>query len=174
MAKNVVVGIGNLLFRDDGVGVIVVAFLKKNFSFSPQVELLDGGTLGFNLIEYFLEYDNVLLVDAISLDDEPGEIYVIPSAELLGSGGYKKTAHEVEVVSMLEACELYEKRANVTVYGIVPKDAQSVEIGLSEVIENKFDILVENVIKGVKKLNVKVTKTNNFTLNEIIESVKRV
>ena len=72
--KNIVIGVGNLLFCDDGVGVIAVEYLKKKYDFSDGFELLDGGTLGFNLIEYFTEYDNVFIVDTISIDDNSGEI----------------------------------------------------------------------------------------------------
>ena len=141
--KSIVIGIGNLLFCDDGIGVIAIKYLKENFEFTPELELLDGGTLGFNLAEYFLEYDNVFIIDTISTNDKAGEIYKIPSDELLGSGAYKKTAHEVEVIQMLEICELYDKKAEVTIFAIVPDDIKSVKIGLSEILKNKFDILIQ-------------------------------
>jgi len=170
--KNIVIGIGNLLFCDDGIGVIAVKYLEKNYEFEPSLELLDGGTLGFNLAEYFLEYENVFIIDTISTDDEAGTIYKIPSDKLLGAGSYKKTAHEVEVVQMLEACELYDKKAKITIFGIVPKDITSVEIGLSEVLESKFDMLILSVIKEVKELGVKAIKKDDISLDEIIKKLK--
>ena len=106
MAKNIVIGVGNLLFCDDGTGVIAASYLNKNFDYEPSLEVIDGGTLGLSLIEYFVEYDNVLIIDTISTDAAAGTIYKIPSSALLGADSYKKTAHEVEVVQMLEACEL--------------------------------------------------------------------
>ncbi len=169
--KNIVIGIGNLLFYDDGVGVIAVNYLKKNFEFKPELELLDGGTLGFNLAEYFLDYDNVFIIDAISTDEEAGSIYKIPSDELLGSGSYKKTAHEVEVVQMLEACELHEKKVNITIFGIVPEDINSVKIGLSKILQSKFDIFIKTLIENIETLNIKVTKKSDFTLSEIIKEL---
>lgn len=172
--KSIVIGIGNILFNDDGIGIIAIEYLKKNFEFTPELELLDGGTLGFNLAQYFLEYDNVLIIDTISANDKAGEIYKIPSSELLGGSSYKNTAHEVEVIQMLEACELYDKKAEVTILGIVPEDIISVKIGLSEVLENKFDILIKSIIKEIEKLEVISSRTNNFALREIIESLQRV
>ena len=62
---------------------------------------------------------------------------------MLGGGSYKKTAHEVEVVQMLEICELYDKKAKVTVLAIVPEDIQTVQIGLSESLKSKFDKLIK-------------------------------
>lgn len=168
MAKNIIIGIGNLLFCDDGIGVIAIAYLKQNFEFAPDVELLDGGTLGFNLVEYFLEYDNVFIIDTISANDTVGTIYKIPSDVLLGSSKYKNTAHEVEVVQMLEACELHGKRANITIFGIIPEDINSVKIGLSEVLETRFEILMQTLLQEVTSLGVKVSRKNNYSLKEIV------
>ena len=170
--KNIVIGVGNLLFCDDGIGVIAIKYLKENFVFKPELELLDGGTLGFNLAEYFLEYDNVFIIDTISADDEVGSIYEIPSDELLGSGNYKKTAHEVEVVQMLEACELYDKKADITIFGILPQDIQSVKIGLSEVLSSKFDALIQTVINAIEKLDIEVVRVAEVSLANITKELK--
>ena len=170
--KNIVIGVGNLLFCDDGVGIIAINYLREKFEFEPELELLDGGTLGFNLAEFFLDYDNVFIIDTISTDDEAGTIYKIPSDELLGSGSYKKTAHEVEVVQMLEACELHDKKAEVTIFGIVAKDINTVEIGLSQTLKSRFDLLIETLISNIEKLGIKVTKKSNLTLSDIIKELK--
>ena len=174
MAKNIIIGIGNLLFCDDGIGVIVALYLEKNYVFTPELELLDGGTLGFNLAEYFLEYDNVFIIDTISSHDEVGSIYKIPSDKLLGGRSYKNTAHEIEVIQMLEACEFYDKRAKVTIIGIVPHDINSVEIGLSEILKLKFDMLIEVIIEAVKELGIEVVKKRNETLESTIEELKGI
>lgn len=139
--KNIVIGVGNILFCDDGLGALVVEHLRKNYTFEPELELLDGGTLGFGLLEYFSEYDNVFIVDTISAKGEAGDVYVIPSDELLGGVSYKNTAHEVEVLQMLEACEVYGKKANITIFGVVPKDIITPKIGLSKELDEKFGML---------------------------------
>ena len=172
MAKNIVIGVGNLLFKDDGIGVIAASYLRKNFNYEPELEILDGGTLGLNLIEYFVDYDNVFIIDTISIDEEVGSIYKIPSHELLSGGRYKNTAHEVEVVQMLEAAELHETQANITIFGVVPEDINSVEIGLSKSLVDKFDMLIQAVIKSVEELDIIVTKKADFTPQEIIKELK--
>jgi len=171
MKKNIIIGVGNLLFCDDGIGVFAIKYLKENFNYKPNLELLDGGTLGFNLAQYFLDYDNVFIIDTISIDEEIGTIYKIPSNELLGQRSYKKTAHEVEVIQMLEACELYDKKAKVTIFGIVPEDIYSVKIGLSKVLIDKFDVLIQTIIEEVKLLDVSVTRKNNILLSNIISQL---
>ncbi|OIP54628.1 MAG: Ni/Fe hydrogenase [Helicobacteraceae bacterium CG2_30_36_10] len=172
MTKNIVIGVGNLLFCDDGIGVIALHYLRKNYGFTPELELLDGGTLGFNLAEYFLEYDNVFIIDTIFASDEVGTIYKIPSDELLSSCRYKNTAHEVEVVQMLEACELHGKRANVTVFGIIPQDINSVKIGLSEILHTKVEMLIQAVIQEIEALDVKVIRKADVSLEEVIKTLK--
>lgn len=170
--KNIVIGIGNLLFLDDGVGVIAVKYLSENFTFTPKLELLDGGTLGFNLAEYFLDYDNVFIVDTISIDDEPGSLYKVPAHELLQGENHKKTAHEVEVLQMLQACELYDKKADITIFGVVPSDISTVKIGLSEALVEKFDVLIDTLIQSIQELDIKVQRRNNVTLQEIIRNIE--
>ena len=169
MKKTAVIGVGNILFCDDGVGVYVVRYLRENYLFEPAVELVDGGTAGFGLFEYFREYDDVLLLDTLSLDDVAGSIYKIPSHELLGLGGYKKTAHEVEVLQMLEMCELHDAKANITLFGIVPQDITTPKIGLSEVLRWRFELLVQTVIGALEGLGVEVVKKGSLDLDAIIE-----
>ncbi|MDD2653181.1 MAG: HyaD/HybD family hydrogenase maturation endopeptidase [Sulfurimonas sp.] len=172
MKKIIVIGVGNLLFCDDGVGVIAAQYLRENFIFEPEIAVVDGGTLGFGLFEYFSTYDTVFVVDTISIDDEAGEIYKIPSHELLTLGGYKKSAHEVEVLQMLEICELYDKKADVTIIAVVPEDIATPKIGLSQTIKDVFDSLINIVISELEALGIKAIKKDNFDLSDIIELKK--
>jgi hydrogenase maturation protease len=169
--KNIIIGIGNLLFCDDGIGIIAIDFLKKNYTFEPELELLDGGTLGFNLAEYFLEYENVIILDTISTDDYAGSIYKIPSNKLLGGSKYKNTAHEVEVIEMLEACELHDKKAKVTIIAITPEDINSVKIGLSDTLSKKFIPFINEILNEIYLLNIKPKQKNNIPLKEILNSL---
>jgi len=171
MKKIAVIGVGNLLFCDDGIGIIAAEYLRQNFSFEPEVKIVDGGTLGFGLYGYFAEYDNVLILDTLSMDDEAGAIYKIPSKELLRLGGYKKTAHEVEVVQMLEICELHETKAEVTLIGIVAKDVSSTKIGLSEVVQSRFEFLIQTVVKELKNLGIEAVKKETLDFDAIVNKL---
>ena len=156
--KNIVVGVGNVLFKDEGVGIYASKFLQENYEFDESLEIIDGGTLGFKLMTYFQEYDNVIILDTVSVEDEPGSIYRLPSDVLLGMGQYRKTAHEVEIVEMLEICSVLEKHAEVTIIGIIPEDIVSVKIGLTKTIEDKFMGLINQAIEDIEKLDIKVIK----------------
>ncbi len=169
MSSIVVIGVGNILFKDEGVGVYASRYLEENFCFDPPIDIVDGGTLGLNLMNYYLSYDKVLIIDTLSIDDTPGSVYHIPADELIGLGNYRKTAHEVEVVAMVEICSLLGNMAEVSVMGIVPEDIKSIGIALSRSIEDRFDTLIADVLSELKKANINVIANDTpKTLLEII------
>ena len=170
--KNIIIGVGNVLFKDEGIGIFASKYLEENYSYDDtDLEIMDGGTLGFKLMRYFQEYDNVVILDTISVEDKPGEIYRLPSDVLLGMGNYRKTAHEVEIIEMLEICSLLEKHAAVTILGIIPEDIQKVQIGLTQNIENKFEEYILNVIKEIENMGVTITKTGDLSVKQIAMSL---
>ncbi len=158
--KNIVIGVGNLLFKDEGVGILAAKYLEENYKFEGDIEIIDGGTLGFKLMTYFQEYDNVIILDTVSIEDKVGDIYRLPSDVLLGLGQYRKTAHEVEIVEMLEICSVLDKHAEVTIIGIIPEDIVSVQIGLTKTIEGKFMGLINQAIIDIENLGIKVEKND--------------
>lgn len=171
MKKNIVVGVGNMLFKDEGVGIYASEYLKQNYEFDGDLEIIDGGTLGFKLMTYFQEYENVIILDTVSIEENPGEIYRLPSDVLLGMGNYRKTAHEVEIVEMLEIVSVLDSHANVTILGIIPEDIISVGIGLTETIENRFEEFILNALKEIESLGVKTKKVNNIAIPDIVKSM---
>ena len=167
--KIVVIGIGNILFKDEGVGIYASKYLKENYDFSIAVDIIDGGTLGFKLMTYYQSYDRVIILDTVSIKDEAGSIYNLPSDALMGLGSYRQTAHEVEVVEMLEICSMVESMAEVSVIGIVPKDIESVEIDLTNELKERFYGFIEAVLKELEGVGVEVVKKRSSkSLEEII------
>lgn len=165
--RNIVIGVGNVLFKDEGVGIYASRLLRDNYSFNSELEIMDGGTLGFKLMTFFQEYDNVIILDTVSIEDKAGEVFRLPSDVLLGLGTYRKTAHEVEIVEMLEICSVLDKHANVVILGIIPEDIETVEIGLTKTIEEKISFLVDNAVKEVESLGIKATKKDDKSVKQI-------
>ena len=170
--RNIVIGVGNMLFKDEGIGIYAAEYIKQNYKFDDEeLEIIDGGTLGFKLMAYFQEYDNVIILDTVSIEDKIGDIYRLPSDVLLGLGNYRKTAHEVEIVEMLEIVSVLDSHANVTIIGIIPEDIISVEIGLTQSMENRFEEFILNSIKEIESLGIKATKINNILIPDIVKSM---
>ncbi|RMD45182.1 MAG: hydrogenase maturation protease [Aquificota bacterium] len=169
MKKIGVVGVGNILFKDEGIGVFVVKYLQENYRFEPEVDLIDAGTLGFGLMSYLHEYDHIILIDTISVKDKPGSVYRLTPEELSGLASYHQTAHEVEVLQMIELTPLTGKMANIIVLGVVPENINESEIGLTETLEDiPFKTVVAQVIKELEKIGVSCEKVKNTSLKDTI------
>ena len=168
-----VIGVGNILFMDDGIGVYAAKYLEMNYCFEPAIEIIDGGTLGFNLMRYFQEYDHVFILDTLSIDEEVGSIYHLPSDVLLGLGDTRKTVHEVEVTQMIELASLMDTRASISVLGIIPSDIQMVAMNLSPIVKERFATFIQSLLKILEEVGVTVTVNEPLiTLNEVIESYR--
>lgn len=164
-----IVGAGTIIYQDEGVGVYAAKYLEENYDFDGDVTIVDGGVLGFQLMKYYQEYDHVIILDTITMDDAVGSIYNIPSEELLGLGSYKQTAHEVEIVEMLEICSLLEKMAHVNIVGVVPEDIESVNIDLTDTLKKAFPTMIKTALSELNKIGVQTTKKEQYTpLEQII------
>jgi len=169
--RTVIIGAGTVIYQDEGIGVYAAKYMEENFTFMDDVTLVDGGVLGFLLMTYYQDYDKVIILDTITMDDTVGSIYNLPSHELLGLGSYKQTAHEVEIIEMLEICSLLEKMAEVNIIGIVPQDIKTVNVGLSDEMKNKFDNLINAAIDELDKSGIKYKRNNDTVmLDDIIET----
>lgn len=168
--KNLLIGVGNVLFKDEGVGVYAAKYLENNYSFDDSLEIIDGGVLGFKLMALFQEYENVIILDTVSIEDSPGSVYRLPSDVLMGLGSYRKTAHEVEIIEMLEICSMLEKMANVVVIGIVPLDIESVENALTDEVISAMPQYLRTVLDELDTLGVKYEKKNNIAIESLIEN----
>ncbi len=170
--KTAIVGAGTVIYQDEGVGVFAAKYIEENYTFdNNDVTMVDGGVLGFQLMVYYQEYDKVIILDTITMDDEVGSIYNLPSEELLGLGSYKQTAHEVEIIEMLEICSLLETMAEVNIVGIVPEDIETVVVGLTQKMRDNFFNLVNAGLGELDKAGIKYTKNETeVTLDTIIDS----
>lgn len=124
-----ILGIGNILRKDDGAGIRVIDHLRKQ-TLPPGVSVLDGGTAGIDLLTYIEGVDRLIIVDAILADGTPGDIRTltgdaIREQDILLSGHYGRLS------DMLDLAAELGKRPETLVVGIIPRDCESYEMGLS-------------------------------------------
>lgn len=168
-----ILGVGNILEMDDGIAVYATAYLEQNYHFEPAINIINGGVEGINLLNVFIENERVLILDAISIDDEPGSIYHIPSHELSGFGVNSGGAHEVGVMQCIDMLELMDKpQPKSSVLGIIP-DTVKVHIGLTPRLSGLFDTYIDTVVKIVESEGIVATKKRDIiTVDTIIEKFK--
>ena len=80
--KTALLGIGNILLKDEGVGVHVVNAIKEGYTFSPEVEIIDGGTLGLDLLPFIEGKEGLLIIDAVNFGKDPGYIGILENEEI--------------------------------------------------------------------------------------------
>ncbi len=107
----VVLGIGNVLLRDDGVGIQVIREIeglveRGELDLPPDTELLDGGTLGLDLLPRISDARALLLVDAIDLRDEPGTIRILRGPDIPGALSGHVSPHQVGIGDLIAAARL--------------------------------------------------------------------
>lgn len=171
--STVVLGVGNVLEEDDGIGIYACAYLNANYTFTPEIEVINGGVEGINLLNLFMEHDRIIILDTINLDDEAGSIYNIPSYELSGYGLNSGGAHEVGVMQCLDMIELMgHPLPESNVIGIIPKSI-TFHMGLSDELSKQFNTYINTVINYIKTIEIDATQKETLTsLNEIIEGFK--
>ncbi|MDX1295780.1 MAG: hydrogenase maturation protease, partial [Sulfurimonadaceae bacterium] len=128
---------------------------------------------GINLLDIFIENDDVIVLDTLLLEDEPGSIYNIPSHELGGMGLNSGGAHEVGVLQCLDMIALLDKEPpNSNIIGIIPQEI-TFEMNLSDTLKEKFDHFIAAALNELKSKGVNAERNkNNTTLTTIIERVK--
>ncbi len=155
----VVLGVGNILLKDEGVGVRVIEKLQGQYTLPENVRVVDGGTQGLWLLSTIQEADHLIVVDAVLGGDEPGTIYRLTKDDLPKGLRVKQSAHDSDLVEALNLCALLEAEPkSVVVVGIEPADIQPFGVDLTEKIAVKVDELVLRVLDELKALGVESQK----------------
>jgi hydrogenase maturation protease len=147
-----VLGLGNVLCGDDGLGVVAVHLLRRGYQAPAGVSVLDGGTLGLSLLPYLEEAREAILVDAIRGDGPPGTLVRIEGEEVAPAVAARLSVHQVGVADLLEGArwrETYPSR--VILLGLVP---ESLDLGLERTaaVEAALPGLVERVVEEARGL----------------------
>lgn len=168
--KAAIVGIGNIMFSDDGLGIYVAKCLEKNFIRPPKVDIVDGGTLGFKLMTYFQEYDYICILSTTSEGEKPGEIFHFSVEELLSHGTCRQSANEVEVVQMLEICSILDdEMAKVDIVAMKPEDILPVEANLTQTVQHAVPDMIQKARSVLAKRGIELKpKSSQTPLSEII------
>jgi hydrogenase maturation protease len=150
MKKVVILGVGNILLSDEGVGVKTVWELEKKFEFPENVKLVDGGSGGFSLIPFIEEADRLLIIDAILGDNPPGTIYRFTLENIPETVAEKISLHELNLLDILNLVKLRNKLPEeVVIIGIEPKSLE-MSLELTPLIKDKQEELIKKVLEELK------------------------
>lgn len=145
-----ILGVGNILYTDEGFGVRVAEELEQRYEFSPNVETLDGGTLGFKLMGPIMESDHLIIVDIVLNDGKPGDVFRLKGEDLSKSLAFKNSMHQTDLLDVLAHCKLIGQVPDtVVLLGVEPKDYETMSTELSGELTDKLPDVLDAVLKEI-------------------------
>jgi hydrogenase maturation protease len=145
--RTVVIGLGNPLMGDDGLGIAALERLQETWDVPPDVELVDGGTWGMNLLPIIEAAGQVLLLDAIYAGAAPGTLVVIPRERLPRYLATKISPHQVDLRDVLALAELRGTLPQLTTaVGLQPARVEMIH-ELSPPLRERVDVVVAAAVK---------------------------
>ncbi|MBQ4567813.1 MAG: HyaD/HybD family hydrogenase maturation endopeptidase [Desulfovibrio sp.] len=126
-----VLGVGNILLRDEGFGVRALEYLQEHYTWPENVRLMDGGTQGLMLMSELQECDMVIVLDVVLGPEAPGTIYLLEGEDLRKSLSFRDSMHQTDLVDTLISCELAGHRPEAVVIGLQPFDYKTMQVELT-------------------------------------------
>ena len=153
-----ILGIGNVILRDEGFGVRVAEYLDKHYEFPESVQIVDGGTLGIELTQYVTGTEKLLVIDSINGGAEPGTTFRFHNDDVMEHFQDKLSAHEVGIQDVLGLLTVTgHKIPDVVVIGAQPYDVEA-GVELSDGMMKLLPQMVEQVLKELKNWGIEPKK----------------
>ena len=156
MDKIIILGIGNILISDEGFGVRVVEKLQERYEFPDNVQLLDGGTMGYELLHRLIGIQKLILIDAVNGGATPGTLFRFSGPEVNAYYRQKVSMHQLGIQEVLAMLEITDNTVpDLLVLGVQPA---SLEFGLdlSPTIEAAAETVAAQVITQLKDWQIPV------------------
>ena len=151
MKKILILGIGNLLMGDEGVGVHTIKALEGK-SFPDDVDILDGGTGGFHLMAYFQEYENIIMIDA-TMDKKPAGTVSIIEPKFASDFPKTLSAHDIGLKDMIESVTIIGKLPKIYLITVTIDTIQSMQMELSTKVKDAIPEVIEKIDALVSVIN---------------------
>lgn len=154
--KVIVLGIGNILLKDEGFGIHVVNELKRQYNFPSNVEVIDGGTAGINLLSIIETASHLILIDVVQSKKPPGTIFRFKPDKMPKDVVYKRSLHQIGFNEIFGIANILEKFPDTTIIGIQPMDIKSYEMDLTPELKKRVKDVVEIILMEIEGMGCKV------------------
>src|SRR5512134_2205547 len=147
-----VLGLGNLLCGDDGLGAAAVARLDRDWEAPDEALVLDGGTLGLSLLPYLEDADDAILVDAIRDEAPTGALVRLTGEDVAPAVLHRLSPHQVGVADLLDGARLHDRYPErLVLHGLVPRTLE-LGLGLSPAVAASLPELLRRVVAEAESL----------------------
>ncbi len=165
--KIAVLGIGNILLQDEGAGVRAVEALKEKYIFPENVELIDGGTMGLDLLPFIEGKDRVLIIDAVDFKEKAGTIKTIEHNNIPAFLNTKLSVHQIGVPDMIYAARFMGiAPPEMCLIGIQPNNIDT-GLEMSQEIKVKINELLEVVCDKLNEWGVEIKNKEHVPCDSV-------
>jgi len=166
-----ILGIGNVLFGDEGIGAHLANYLDEKYEFNSnehEVDVLDGGTLAHRLIPIITEYEAVLLIDCVTVADASiGEVYSFDFTDVPDFITWNGSAHEVEMLQTLQMIEMIGDLPPTKIVGVIPfVIGENSTFTMTDEVLKAAVIMERIILKYIEDFGVKISQKSDVTLEE--------
>jgi hydrogenase maturation protease len=156
-----ILGVGNILLADEGFGVHFVRWLSERYKPLENVSIIDGGTLGYALIDIICSCDHLIVIDVLKAKDTPGSIYRFNTQEMQAHMPPPTTAHEVTFFDVLFKVELMDELPETLFLCIAPQEYGEMKMEMTPVMREKFPVMEQFLLEELSKLNVTLERADH-------------
>jgi len=149
-----ILGIGSILFRDEGFGIRVVQRLEELCEFPENVTLVDGGVLGMNLLGIMSEADHLIVIDAIRNRGRPGTVYRLEGDEIPSRIRAKNSLHQIDFLETLTLCQALDRVPETVILGVEPEDIETLDVNLTPTLQARVEQVTEMVLQELNRLGI--------------------
>ena len=151
-----VLGIGNVLLTDEGIGVRALNELQRRYTFPENVELLDGGTAGIELLRHIRNRDYLIIIDAMKFDLQPGTVSRVEGQDVPAAFRTRISPHQLGLSDLLAAAMLTDELPkNLVLFGVEP---ESLDIGLdlTDTVEASLEKLTGAILEELRSIGCSI------------------
>jgi hydrogenase maturation protease len=152
----IVLGVGNILLSDEGIGVRAIEKLQQDYDLPPEVVIIDGGTTGMEMLEDLSNADHIVIIDAVRSGKAPATIIRLADEQVPVFFKTKLSPHQIGLSDVLATLEFIgEQPGGVTVFGVEPVSLET-GMALTPQVEARLPALLELVATELRELGVVV------------------
>jgi hydrogenase maturation protease len=158
-----ILGVGCILYSDEGFGVRVVEKMEREYDFPDNVLLVDGGVLGIHLLGVISRPKHLIVVDAIRNQGRAGDLYRLAGDAIPERIRAKNSLHQVDFLEALTLCQALERVPETVIIGIEPEDIETMSIDLTPTTRAKIDTVIQMVLIELDRLGITYSRKGTST-----------
>ena len=159
-APILVLGLGNVLIEDEGIGIAAIEYLNNYYKFGEEVELLDGGTSGMALLDDIRSRNTVIILDAVSTGHQPGEMVILRNEEVPVFLCNKVSPHQLALSDVLAILSFTDEQPkNIAIIGVEP-------VSLSPKVRQQLEPMINEVLSMIRATGYSVPEKSDHILQE--------